>query len=158
MKREKILEYEAQNNDTVILFKEGIFLRAYERSAMRFTEHIAPFKVFKKFYKIVNAEVCYLGFPMKSVRMLFQKVNITRFADMAEFMVVYGCPSKENFEVWKAGVQLWQLLKPQNCPVERQKRWIMADNVRYLPVKMTFQFTEGSHRVTATVECAKERE
>ena len=38
--------------------------------------------------------------------MLFQKVNITRFADMAEFMVVYGCPSKENFEVWKAGVQL----------------------------------------------------
>ena len=106
MKIEKILEYEAQNNDTVILFKEGIFLRAYERSAMRFTEHIAPFKVFKKFYKIVNAEVCYLGFPMKSVRMLFQKVNITRFADMAEFMVVYGCPSKENFEVWKAGVQL----------------------------------------------------
>lgn len=100
------MEYEAQNNDTVILFKEGIFLRAYERSATRFTEHIAPFKVFKKFYKIVNAEVCYLGFPMKSVRMLFQKVNITRFADMAEFMVVYGCPSKENFEVWKAGVQL----------------------------------------------------
>lgn len=105
MKIEKILEYEAQNNDTVILFKEGIFLRAYERSAMRFTEHIAPFKVFKKFYKIVNAEVCYLGFPMK-----------------------------------------------------RQKRWIMADNVRYLPIKMTFQFTEGSRNVMATVECAKESE
>ena len=55
-------------------------------------------------------------------------------------------------------LELWQLLKPQSQPVERQKRWIMVDNVRYLPVKMTFQFTEGSHRVTATVECAKERE
>ena len=55
-------------------------------------------------------------------------------------------------------LELWQLLKPQNCPVERQKRWIMADNVRYLPIKMTFQFTEGSRNVMATVECAKESE
>ena len=106
MKIEKILQYESQNNDTIILFKEGIFFRAYERSAMRFTEYVAPFKVFKKYYKIVNAEICYLGFPMKSVQMLFQKVNITHFADMDRFLVVYDCPSKGNFEVWKEGVSL----------------------------------------------------
>ena len=106
MKIEKILQYESQNKDTIILFKEGIFFRAYEQSAMRFTEYIAPFKVFKKYYKIVNAEVCYLGFPMKSLDMLFQKVNITRFADTKDFLVVYDCPSKGNFEVWKANVKL----------------------------------------------------
>lgn len=105
MKIEKILQYESQNNDAIILFKEGIFFRAYERSAMRFTEYVAPFKVFKKHYKIVNAEICYLGFPMKSVQMLFQKVNITNFTDMGQFLVVYGCPSKENFEVWKERIQ-----------------------------------------------------
>lgn len=106
MKIEKILQYESQNNDTIILFKEGIFFRAYEQSAMRFTEYVAPFKVFKKYYKIVNAEVCYLGFPMKSVQMLFQKVNITHFADTKDFLVVNDCPSKGNFEVWKEQVKL----------------------------------------------------
>ena len=50
MKIEKILQYESQNNDAIILFKEGIFFRAYERSAMRFTEYVAPFKVFKRYY------------------------------------------------------------------------------------------------------------
>ena len=62
-----------------------------------------------------GTEVCYLGFPMKSVQMLFQKVNITNFADMGHFLVVYGCPSKENFEVWKECIQLPMIedVKPQ---------------------------------------------
>ncbi len=54
-------------------------------------------------------------------------------------------------------LEVWQLLKPQNTSIERQNRWILVDNVRYLPIKMTFQFKEGSRLVVANVECAKER-
>lgn len=54
-------------------------------------------------------------------------------------------------------LEVWQLLKPQNTSVESQNRWILVDNVRYIPIKMTFQFKEGSRLVVADIECAKER-
>ena len=170
MKIEKILGYEAQNNDTIILFKEGIFLRAYERSAMRFTEYIMPFKVFKKFYKIVNAEVCYLGFPMKSVRMLFQKVNITNFVDLQDFIVVKDCPSKGNFEVWKAGIELptaedmkpETLLRPnvskkelKNIQIYKMGYDLMVEMHRYAEtMPRTHRYTVGERVRKESIELA----
>ena len=106
MKIEEILKIESTNKDSIILFKEGIFLRAYERSAMRFTEYIADFKVFKKHYKIVNADVCYLGFPYSNHQVLFEKNHIATYAETGKFVVVSGCPSKGDFDFWKANIQL----------------------------------------------------
>ena len=150
MKIEKILQYESQNKDTIILFKEGIFFRAYERSAMRFTEYVAPFKVFKKYYKIVNAEVCYLGFPMKSLDMLFQKVNITRFVDTKDFLVVYDCPSKGNFEVWKEQVKLPTVedVKPQTL----LRPDVSKKELKNLQIyKMGYDLLVELHRYAATM-------
>lgn len=56
-----------------------------------------------------------------------------------------------------AFLQLWQLLKPQNVPAERQTRWLIVNNVRSLPIKITFQFTEGRELVVAEVEAAKRK-
>lgn len=115
MKIEEVLKYESLNQDSIFLFKEGIFLRAYERSAMRFTEYIADFKVFKKHYKIVNADVCYLGFPYNNFKILFEKNGIAHFAETEQFVIVYNCPSKNDFNVWKEQVQLPTVedVKPQ---------------------------------------------
>ena len=88
MKIEEILSIESTNKDHVNLFKEGIFLRAYEHSAMRFTEYVAKFKVFKKHYKIVNADVCYLGFPYCNYKFLFEKHNITRYEETEKSLVI----------------------------------------------------------------------
>ena len=52
-------------------------------------------------------------------------------------------------------LQLWQLLKPQDEPAERQIRWLLVGNVKSLPLKITFQFTEGAETVIADVEAAK---
>ena len=106
MKIEEILSIESENTESVILFKEGIFLRAYERSAMRFTEYVANFKVFKKHYKIVNADVCYLGFPYSNYKILFEKHKIADYAETEKTVVINACPSKHDFAEWKAAVEL----------------------------------------------------
>ncbi|MBQ6155939.1 MAG: four helix bundle protein [Bacteroidales bacterium] len=106
MKIEEILRIESTNTDSIILFKEGIFLRAYERSAMRFTEYIAEFKVFKRHFKVVNADVCYLGFPYSNHKILFESSQIKNYSETGYYLVIFGCPSKGDFEIWKANIQL----------------------------------------------------
>jgi len=53
-------------------------------------------------------------------------------------------------------IELWELLKPQETNPTEQVRWIMVNSVRLLPIKMTFQFTQGSENIVTEVECAKE--
>lgn len=106
MKIENILKHEASNESSIILFKEGIFYRAYERSAMRFTEYIADFKVFKKFFKVVNSEVCYLGFPMKNLPILMQRHGLTKYTETDYYCVIFDCPSQKDFDQWKASIEL----------------------------------------------------
>ena len=50
MKIEDILRIEHNNVSNIQLFNDGIFFRAYERSAMLFNECVTRYKVFKKFY------------------------------------------------------------------------------------------------------------
>ena len=146
MKIEEILKYEAANRNSIYLFKEGIFLRAYEQSAMRFVEYIADFHVFKKHFKIVNADVCYLGFPYKSFSALFEKKGIANFSETSKFVVVNGCPSRQDFAEWKRNIQLptaddirpQVLLRPdvtpkdlQNLQIFKRGYDIMVDLHRY---------------------------
>ena len=56
-----ILELERENT-SIILHKEGLFIRVYERSAYLFVNHIKAYNTTKKFYKNVNQEVAYLGY------------------------------------------------------------------------------------------------
>ena len=60
-----ILDLEQENSD-IILHKEGLFIRVYERSAYLFTKHLKAYNITKKFYKNVKQEVVYLGFPQSS--------------------------------------------------------------------------------------------
>lgn len=123
MKIETILRHEDSNKDSIILVKEGIFFRAYERSAMRFTERIAPYKVFKKHYKIVNADVCYLGFPQKAFPVLVQQCNITNYTETDYYVVLFQCPSDTDFNQWKASIKLptFEDVKPQIILREKVK-------------------------------------
>lgn len=123
MKIENILLHEENNKDSVILFKEGIFLRAYERSAMRFTEHFEKFKVFKKHYKIVNADVCYLGFPQKSFPVLLEKHSKTRYTETDYYVVLFDCPSQTDFNKWKSSIKIptFDDVKPQIILREKVK-------------------------------------
>ena len=54
-------------------------------------------------------------------------------------------------------LNLWRLLKPQEARAENQTRWLLVAGVKTLPIKITFQFTEGAQSVIAEVEAAKMR-
>ena len=60
-----IVALEDLNQGFIILHAEGIFWRAYEKSAYVFATQVAPMQILKKGYKVLGGrEVCYLGFPM----------------------------------------------------------------------------------------------
>lgn len=46
------MELEVANHDKLLLFKEGIFWRLYERSAYRCIKEIKPLKVTKKLLRV----------------------------------------------------------------------------------------------------------
>ncbi len=49
------------------MFREGMFWRAYERSAFALVKQVHPFKPIKRAYKALGGgELVYVGFPMSS--------------------------------------------------------------------------------------------
>lgn len=62
----EVLELENKNTDSILLHKEGLFLRDYEHSAFLFVQQIKEYKLTKKFYKNVKNVVVYLGFPQNN--------------------------------------------------------------------------------------------
>ena len=59
----QILESEDSNRNKIILYREGIFLKAYEHSAFLCFKYIHSFKLSYRFIKSVNRYVISLGFP-----------------------------------------------------------------------------------------------
>ncbi len=59
----EILERESQNEDRIYLYREGLFLKAYDRSAYFAYVLVHPFKVSCRYVKSVNEDVFSLGFP-----------------------------------------------------------------------------------------------
>ena len=56
-----------------------------------------------------------------------------------------------------AFLEVLQLLKPQDVSTNRQTRFVLIDSVKLMPIKMTFQFTEGSSYIIAEILFAKEK-
>ena len=75
MKIKDILQQEQANTNSIFLHKEGIFWRAYEKSAYLFSLYIKAYQITKKYYKNVGSEVVYLGFPDSSLN------NILKITD-----------------------------------------------------------------------------
>lgn len=64
----EIISNESQNEDSIYLYSEGMFMKAYERSAFFAHTLIHEFKLSKRYIKTVNMDVISLGFPESLVR------------------------------------------------------------------------------------------
>ena len=60
----EIISCEESNADSIYLYREGIFMKAYERSAFFAHTLIHEFKLSKRYIKTVNMDVISLGFPV----------------------------------------------------------------------------------------------
>lgn len=52
-------------------------------------------------------------------------------------------------------LEVIRLFRPQNAAPENQVRWIFVENVRVLPIRMTFEIVEGKDQILTEIECAK---
>lgn len=71
----QIVENDRANTDTVHLYREGIFLKAYNRSAFLFQKHFRNFRAVKKYFKSVGEDVVMLGFPSSNLPSVFPDGN-----------------------------------------------------------------------------------
>lgn len=63
----EIIGREEQNTDSIWLYREGMFMKAYERSAFFAHTLIHAFKLSKRYIKTVNMDVISLGFPEQTI-------------------------------------------------------------------------------------------
>ncbi len=107
MKIKDILHLEKSNFNTIILHKEGMFYRAYEISAYLFTLYIKRYKVIKKFYKNVNSEVVYLGFPINNLDIILKIANKHTVSKQERTIIINDFQFKnEKFVLWKSEIEI----------------------------------------------------
>jgi len=118
-----ILEIENANTDMINLFKEGIFWRVYQKSAYYFVRHIKELKVLKKFYKIVNCEVVYAGFPdtiLPQIQELAQSKWFKFEKCNEKHCAVSGVAVDNGFEEWKNSIKI-------QVPVQSNKNYVSTN-------------------------------
>lgn len=101
----QILENEQENTDRIHLYREGLFLKAYQRSAFQFHTHVKPFRAVKKFYKSTDCNVVMLGFPSSNLERVFPDGNYEQAEDGH---IVVACPPLDEraYEAWFGIVEM----------------------------------------------------
>ena len=98
-----ILLTEESNQNSIYLYREGIFYKAYERSAYSFINNIKNYTPTKKYIKIVKSEVASIGFPCAVFDKLVQKFDILRSED-GLIVIKSTNINSENFLIWKENI------------------------------------------------------
>lgn len=105
MTLQEILAAENRNTDKIYLHLEGIFWKAYERSAFAFTHRISRYKASKRFVKYLDAEVVSVGFPDASrAKVLGDRPLEAEEADM--LVLGTGAIDAEEYGCWKEAIPL----------------------------------------------------
>ena len=104
MQTKEILVQESANRRRIVLIKEGIFWRAYQRSAYLFWHNIRELKVTHKYVKAVKSDVFYVGFPAKVLEQVLGKAKVKGWKierEEREVQVITDQEvTKEQFEEW----------------------------------------------------------
>lgn len=100
-----ILYSESSNTHFIRLYREGIFYKAYERSAYAFVTGVQPFMVKKRFVKSVGRAVVSIGFPTEGLHKHFAPERVKKFENGVEIELGYDIDI-EAFETWEKGIAL----------------------------------------------------
>jgi len=107
MRIAEIQEIEKTNFENIFLFKEGMFWRAYERSAMLFSVYIKTFKLIKRYVKCVGQHIVYMGFPDSTLDRILNEAkgkgyNVEKQNN--DIIALGGFKTDGNFEQWKSEI------------------------------------------------------
>lgn len=97
----EIIQIENGNRNTIILLREGIFWRAYEKSAYAFSMH--PYKPTRKWVIAVKQDVVSLGFPVSAAENVLNGCKVLMRQE-ARLVLAASPIDPDGFEVWKQTV------------------------------------------------------
>ncbi|MFI3320619.1 MAG: hypothetical protein SNH01_08010 [Rikenellaceae bacterium] len=98
---------ERQNSDKIVLYKEGIFYKAYEKSAYAFYNRVKKYEVKKKYVKTINAYGVSLGFPTATLPKFENIINITSGDDKTITIQTQTIDDVE-FKHWKESIEIYE--------------------------------------------------
>lgn len=105
MTLQEIIAAESRNTDKIYLHLEGIFWKAYERSAFAFIHRVSRYKASKRFVKYLDAKVVSLGFPDASrTKVLGDRPLLSESDDM--LVLDAGTIDAEEYGHWKDALPL----------------------------------------------------
>lgn len=101
----EILCLESSNTHFIRLYREGIFYKAYERSAYAFVTDVQPFMVKKRFMKSAGRAVVSIGFPSEGLHKHFAPERVKKLENGVEIELTQEIDI-EAFEAWEKGIAL----------------------------------------------------
>ncbi len=117
-KIEEILHYEAEKqSNEVVLFLEGKFWKAYEKSAFVLTM-MYGFKPTRRYVKIAKQEIISVGFPQESL----QKYLGNEKTEYSEKLIRVWCNKEQNedaFITWKNATRIKEV---KVLPVQKEEK------------------------------------
>jgi hypothetical protein len=108
-----ILKIERENTDKIHLFREGLFLKAYQRSALLFLRNVKDYKVLKMSFKAADSDVVLLGFPSSLLDTLVKPGQVEQ---IGEGHLCISCEEPLNdkeYDAWFASVPFAAEKKPK---------------------------------------------
>lgn len=98
---------EADNVDRIVLYREGLFWKAYERSAFAVCSQVRPFKPTKKALKTLGGgELISIGFPTLSESAVLGALERVAEEPMRLVLAAPRPIVEREFEAWKASQPL----------------------------------------------------
>ncbi|MFR9543839.1 MAG: hypothetical protein SNH27_17570 [Rikenellaceae bacterium] len=105
MTTKEIFSAEIANIDKIILYKEGIFYKAYEKSAYAFVLRLNPYATKKKYVKVICSDLVSIGFPMTSLDKFKDQVEILERTD-ERIVIKTDDINTTEFEAWKEALPI----------------------------------------------------
>ncbi|MDR1883286.1 MAG: hypothetical protein LBR26_10985 [Prevotella sp.] len=103
---QEITETESLANDRIHLYLEGIFWKAYQRSAYRMVEKNGKLKVSKKRIKSLGQDVVSIGFPDTALSKYFGEQDYERVGDRHISVKNATVIDEEDYKRWFSGIEL----------------------------------------------------
>lgn len=130
MTSQDFIRTEAANTDRIILYREGLFWKAYERSAFAVCSQVRAFKTTKKALKTLGGgHLVSIGFPAASENAVCGALEcISRGQDRVVFAAPRAVDAAE-FEVWKAAQPLKEAVRRTKTAVAAADADVAAADV-----------------------------
>lgn len=99
--QKEIISREEANRNSVWLYLEGSFYKAYERSAFAFCTRIREYRLLRKESKTLGRDILYVGFPMSALDKTLSN-QMVRSVDDTTLEVVLSYPINEDeYLAWR---------------------------------------------------------